>query len=90
MHNRQDELDRLLRGSDTPENLDAIDSLVTAECRYENGRYFSGFIGVFAEAMIVLGERGRLKITNDNGGRVVEGFKLSDNKSDAPAAEDRI
>jgi hypothetical protein len=77
MHDRQDELGKILRQPTTPAMLDAVESIVLEQCRTRTGDYFSGFIGVFAEAMVLLGENGRLKITNDNGGRVVEATRAA-------------
>jgi hypothetical protein len=70
-YERQDELSTLL---DNPgANIDRIESIVIEQCSNPYNRdLFSGFIGVFADAMIYLGSIGRLRIINDNGGRVVE------------------
>jgi hypothetical protein len=79
-YDRQDELARLLDGPDTTEALDQVEAIVREQCVYStdkgNGKLFSGFIGVFASAMVLLGERGRIKVTSDNGGRVVEAHIL--------------
>jgi hypothetical protein len=75
MYDRQDELDKLTDEPISEEMLDRVEALVTAECLDENGRYFSGFISIFSYAIVLLGKHGRLKVTNDNGGRVVEAVK---------------
>jgi hypothetical protein len=74
MHDRQGELEALLREPYTEPVLDAIQQIVEEQCD-EGTHLFSGFIGVFAEAMVLLGQHGRIVVYNDNGGRVVEAHR---------------
>lgn len=48
-----------------------LKNMVIQHCSEKNGKYFSGFIGINADAMRYLGEVGLLDV-NDCGGRVVE------------------
>ena len=75
MYDRQRELDRLLDLICDPPVLDQIEAIVREQC-LADGRLFSGFIGVFADAMRLLGDHGIIRVTNDNGGRVVEGYVI--------------
>lgn len=66
----QDYLEKLLAQKDP--DVEKIKKIVLEECQRSDGYIFSGFISVYAEAIVWLGEKGVLQITNDNGGRVVE------------------
>ena len=68
--NDQEELDRLL--SREPFKFEQIQQIVVRNCTTSYGDLFSGFIGVYADAMRLLGEHKRIVVTGDNGARVVE------------------
>ena len=71
----QSQLERLL---DLPDpDMEAIESIIREQCaHHQDGYLFSGFIGIFAEAIRALCDCGKYKLRSDNGGRDVYAEKI--------------